>query len=219
MPYFCPILPGTPSGPPGSTVRPDRGRTTSPTGSRTGASSWNGIPYYGGSRTANPDRIVWTIEPDPALASPGDRAGRERLRGRVRRPERSCPRPRQQIWPESARRSVPPRFPTLTNFLFRFNTDRPAFKGTGQAPLRKAINYALDRLALARAHGHLAARPSDRLLPAPLSASRPSIRSTGRISSPHESGLRAPSYRPQKLTLYMANFPFSIAVAQEFSRI
>jgi hypothetical protein len=34
--------------------------------------------------------------------------------------------------------------PTLSNFLFRFNTDRPALKGAGEALLRKASNYALD---------------------------------------------------------------------------
>ncbi len=98
-----------------------------------------------------------------------------------------------------------------------FNPDRPAFKGTGQAPLRKAINYALDRKALIRAHGHLAARRSDRLLPAPLSASRRVYPLDGPDLATARKWLARAKLRPQKLTLYTANFPFSIASAQVFS--
>jgi ABC-type oligopeptide transport system substrate-binding subunit len=47
------------------------------------------------------------------------------------------------------------RMPTLSNFMFAFNTRSPAFKGGGTAPLRKAINYVLDRPALTGKHGYL----------------------------------------------------------------
>ena len=46
-----------------------------------------------------------------------------------------------------------------------FNHERPAFKGRGQIPLKKAINYAIDRPALARAFGYLAGRRTDQMLP------------------------------------------------------
>ena len=46
-----------------------------------------------------------------------------------------------------------------------FNHDRPAFKGPGQIPLKKAINYAIDRPELARTFGYLGGRRTDQILP------------------------------------------------------
>ena len=109
------------------------------------------------------------------------------------------------------------RLPSLTNYFFVFNPDRPAFKGLGQAPLRKAINYALDRKALIQAHGHLETRHSDRLLPAPLSASRRVYPLDGPDLVTARRWLERAKLRPRKLTLYTANFPFSIASARVFS--
>ena len=40
--------------------------------------------------------------------------------------------------------------PKLGTWYLAFNHDRPAFKGPGQIPLKKAINYAIDRPALVR---------------------------------------------------------------------
>jgi ABC-type transport system substrate-binding protein len=215
MPYFCPISPGTPSRPidrpPGS--GPYYFANHDP--NRRIVLERN--PHYRGGRTANPDRIVWTIkfdyevrvratergendflplfgQPNPVVRDLIEKYGLNRPGGRVLRDS-----------------------PTLANFLFRFNTDRPAFKGAGQAPLRKAINYALDRRALARAHGHQAVSPSDRLLPAALSKRRPLYPLQGPDPVTALKVLaRAGQQPPQTLTLYTATYAFSIPVAQVF---
>jgi len=59
--------------------------------------------------------------------------------------------------------------------FFVLNTDRPLFRGN--ARLRRAVNYAIDRVALAGEHGYRAARPTDQYLPIgfPGSATRTSI--------------------------------------------
>ena len=171
MPYFCPIPPGTPADrridvPPGIGAVL-RSKSASPTG----ASSWNGIPTT----------PAVCAPPIPTASSGRSRTIGSRDAGRpsrARTTSRRCilagrgrPRPRRQVRREPARsrglRLVPDHRDTA---LFRFNLQRPAFKGAGQAPLRKAINYALDRPALTGAFGYLAGRPSDRLLPAALRA-------------------------------------------------
>ena len=50
-------------------------------------------------------------------------------------------------------------------WFFVFNHNRPAFEGAGQIPLKKAINYAIDRPALTRAFGYLAGKRTDQMLP------------------------------------------------------
>ena len=55
---------------------------------------------------------------------------------------------------------------------FVFNHDRPAFKGEGQIPLKQAINWALDRHALAQATGYLAGKRTDQILPPALARLR-----------------------------------------------
>jgi peptide/nickel transport system substrate-binding protein len=216
MPSFCPILPGTSSDPAGMDRPPGSGPYYIADRVPNRRILMERNPYYGGSRTANPDRIVWTIEPNPAQ--------------RVRATERdendfvavfAVPNDLVRDLEDKYGLNRPGgqflRLPSLTNFLFVFNPDRPAFKGTGQAPLRKAINYALDRQALTKAHGHLAARRSDRLLPAPLTASRRVYPIDGPDLATARKWLARAKLRPQKLTLYTANLPFSSASAQEFS--
>ena len=216
MPSFCPILPGTSSSPAGMDRPPGSGPYYIADRVPNRRIVLERNPYYGGSRTANPDRILWTIEPNAV----------ERVRA-TERDENDFVG--VFIAPNDVVRNLEDRYglnrpggqflrlPSLTNFLFVFNPDRPAFKGMGQAPLRKAINYALDRRALIKAHGHLAARRSDRLLPAPLSASRRVYPLAGPDLATAQKWLARAKLRPQKLTLYTANFAFSIASAQEFS--
>jgi ABC-type transport system substrate-binding protein len=108
-------------------------------------------------------------------------------------------------------------FSTFSNFLFVFNPDRPALTGAGRAGLRKAVNYALDRRALTRAHTHLTARPSDRLLPAALSQSRP-LYPLGRPDLVRaREWLERAGRPPPRLTLYTWNIPFGVATAQVFA--
>jgi ABC-type oligopeptide transport system substrate-binding subunit len=102
---------------------------------------------------------------------------------------------------------------TLSSFSFRFNTARDAFKGAGQKPLRKAIVYALDRVALTRAFGYREGRASDRLLPAALRESR----QLDAVDGPNLASARkwlALAKRPPTLTLYMPLYAWSLAVAE-----
>ena len=98
--------------------------------------------------------------------------------------------------------------------VFRFNLGRPAFKGTGQKPLRKAIKYALDRPALARACGYLECRASDRLVPAALRESLDPVSGPDLVTA-RRWAARAKNRPPMTLTLYMPTYPWSLAVAEE----
>ena len=214
MPYFCPILPGTPirpiDGPPGSgpyyfaahvpnrRIVLERNR------------------FYRGGRTANPDRIVWTIEPDFSRRLRATEQGENDFLPLFGYPDPvvrdliekyGLDRPGARVLRDS---------PTLSNFLFRFNLDRPAFEGVGQAPLRKAINYALDRRAMANAHGHLAVGRSDRLLPAALSKRRPLYPLDRADPVRARRWLARARQQPKTLTLYTSNYSFGAPVAQVF---
>ncbi|MBD0347506.1 MAG: hypothetical protein ICV59_00010 [Thermoleophilia bacterium] len=61
---------------------------------------------------------------------------------------------------------------TMTVWFFAFNHDRPLFgprgSGHGNTALKRAINFALDRPALARQFGYLAGARTDQVLPAPM---------------------------------------------------
>jgi ABC-type transport system substrate-binding protein len=214
LPFFCPILPGTPisrapmvpagSGPYFIAERVSQRRMV-----------LERNPYYGGSRTANPNRIIWTIEVD----------GAERLRATERNENDFTP---VFSYPDAIVRGLEDRYglnrsggqllrvPSITSFMFAFNTRAPAFKGAATAPLRKAINYALDRSALARSHGLLAARRSDRLLPPDLSEGRrvyPTVRPAPVAARKWLARAKQP---PKTLILYTANFAYSISNAQVF---
>jgi ABC-type transport system substrate-binding protein len=216
MPYFCPIPLGTPvarevkypdgSGPYYVDERVPTRRIV-----------LQRNPYYPrGVRDATPDRIVWTIESDipekvrateqgendfTPLFAWSDAVIRELV------DKYDVSRPGARVLRDSS---------TLANFRFTFNLKRRAFKGAGQAPLRKAINYALDRPALTRAHGHLAARRSDRLLPAALRESRRFYPLGGPDPDTARRWLARAGYKPQTLTLYTATYSWSQLGAQVF---
>ncbi len=217
--YFCPILPGTPIRPEGIDL---------PAGSGPYYIAENVLnerivlernPYYRGGRTANPDRILWTIESDWSERLQAFERGETDftilgfghpdavMRDLVRR--YGVNRPAGQLL-----RGTPTR--ATSNFFFRFNPKRRAFEGARQAPLRKAINYALDRPALTRAHPYLTVRRSDRLLPGALSESRrlyplaePDLDTALRF-------LARAGRRPPTLTLYTWNLAFGLPSAQVF---
>jgi len=115
--------------------------------------------FYRGSRPANVERIVWTISaPDACRAA-------------VEQDELDyctflAPTAAQEIAAESGVNKG--RFfvsrDLSTNF-FAFNHDRPAFRGSGQIPLKQAINWAIDRPALVRAAGYLSGKRKVQILP------------------------------------------------------
>jgi len=216
MPSFCPILPGTPldlrgmDKPAGSGPYYIAERVTN----RRIVLERN--PYYRGGRIANPDRIVWTIDPDRG----------ERLRATEQDANDFA-----ALFdvPDAVVRNLADKYglnrpggrfirlPSLSNYLFAFNDDRPVFRGARQAPLRKAINSALDRRALAKAHSYLSVRRTDRLLPAPLSRSRRLYPLGGPDPITAQRWLARAGHRPQTLTLYTANFGFAVPTTNVFA--
>ncbi len=160
MPFFCPIAVNTPlteienplgSGPyyiasrvPNRQVVLERNR------------------FYRGSRPANVDHVVLTVG-----------LGQEACRQAVAQDELDwC-----EFLSDQAYREIAAKYginthdgqfffnPTLATGYFAFNHDRPAFKGPGQIPLEKAINWAIDRPALVRATGYLGGKRTDQILP------------------------------------------------------
>ena len=215
MPYFCPILRGTPATARSPRRRcPHRGpyRFVEHTPNRRIVLERN--RYYRGERSAYADRIVWTIERDESVKVLATERGTNDFT-----PVFAWPKPvvselvnRYSVKPGGRviRDSV-----TLSSFSFRFNTARDPFKGAGQKPLRKAINYALDRAALARAFGQLEGRASDRLLPAALRESRQFDPVDGPNLVTARKWLARAKDRPETLTLYMPLYQWSQAVADE----
>ncbi|MET1001718.1 MAG: ABC transporter substrate-binding protein, partial [Acidimicrobiia bacterium] len=121
-------------------------------------------PYYRGSVPANVDEMVWTIG------------------GTVRDCQRAVEEDRLDLCsemsaPRDAWRDLAERYgvnrpggqvfasPSQGTWYFAFNHNRPAFNGLGQIPLKKAINFAIDRPALARTLGFLGVKRTDQMLP------------------------------------------------------
>jgi ABC-type oligopeptide transport system substrate-binding subunit len=217
MPYFCPIWPGTPIDPKGI----DEPHGSGPYYINERVPGRRVVlernPYYRGGRTANPDRIVWTIESDPIERLEATERGENDftvlgfghsdaiIRALVE--TYGVNRPGGQLLRSTE---------SLSNYLFLFNQDRHAFKGVGQVALRKAINYAIDRPALIRAHAYLTVRRSDRLLPAALSESRRLYPLDGADLVTARKWRARAGHVPETLTLYTTTLPFSAPSAQEF---
>ena len=120
-------------------------------------------PFYRGDRPANVDQVVYTISESQEacqLAVEQDRIdhckyGLPATSYRALAEKYGINRPGGQFFVS----------PMLTTWFVAFNHDRPAFRGPGQIPLAKAINYAIDRPAMVRAFGYLAGKRTDQLLP------------------------------------------------------
>ena len=211
VPFFCPILPRTPNEP-----------IENPAGSGPYYLAER-IPnrrmvlernrYYRGAHPANPDRIVWTMEPDADTRIRATEQNETDLTPLFAYKEAVV---RDLIARHGLNRPGGRlvRYGTLTTNFFALNPDRPAFTGVGQIPLKKAINYAVDRTALTRAEGYLAGTPTERLLPPALSHSR-RVYSLGRADPvTARKWLARAKYRPTTLTLYTTSFPFAPKNAQ-----
>ena len=131
MPFFCPILPTTPT---------DEEMVTDPPGSGPYYVAERIVnqrivlernPYYGGDRPAYVDQVVWTINPPEAcvLAVEKDRID-YCYSGLYHTPRAlvekyGINRPGGQFFVS----------PALTTWYLAFNHARPAFRGPGQIPL------------------------------------------------------------------------------------
>ena len=220
MPYFCPILPGTPIDPKGIDDPPGSGPYYLDPDERVlnRRIVLKRNRYYGGGRIANPDRIVWMIETDWTERLRATEQGENDFMLLGFGPPDAVVRDLVETYGVNRPGGQVLRYRrTLGKFLFKFNPERPAFKGAGQAPLRKAINYALDRPALARAHGYLDGTPSDRLLPAALSESPRLYPLGGPDLETARRWLARAGDRPQTLTVYTPNFPGFVPSAQTFA--
>jgi ABC-type oligopeptide transport system substrate-binding subunit len=211
LPFFCPVLPNTPiaeindpagSGPYYVFERVENQRIV-----------LKRNPFYRGARPANVGQVVETIgESREAclLAVEQDRIDH-------------CV---DFSIPPTAYRELAERYginrtdgrlfvtPTLATWYLAFNHDRPAFEGPGQIPLKKAINYAIDRPALLRTIGYLAGERTDQMLP-PTLARPESIYPLGgaNVAAGRRWYARA-RVRPATLVLYTWNNPSVVLQAQ-----
>ncbi len=172
MPFFCPVLPDTPVDPAGIDDPAGSGpyyvaeRVVEP------ADRAEAQPLLPRRRPANVDQVVWTIgeSREACLLA----VEQDRLDHCVRR--RLPSDAYRRLWPSKYGINRPGgQFfvgPSLATWYLAFNHDRPAFKGPGQIPLKKAINYAIDRPALAATFGYLAGKRTDQMLPPALGARR-----------------------------------------------
>jgi peptide/nickel transport system substrate-binding protein len=149
LPFFCPVLPNTPIDPNG---------IDNPAGSGPYyVADWvvnqrivlERNPYYRGNRPANVDRVVWAIgdTPEACLRAVEENRldhcvhfGVSPAAFRELAEKYGVNRPGGQLFV----------VPVANTWYLAFNHERPAFRGPGQIPLKKAINYAIDRLALLR---------------------------------------------------------------------
>ena len=212
MPFFCPILPSTPV---------DRA-TDNPAGSgpyyiAEHAANQRIVlkrnPFYRGGRPANVDQMVWTTGESVEACLLAVEEDRVRLLRPTGRPPGRLARARREV------RDQPPRGrlfvgPSLATWALAFNHDRPAFRGPGQIPLKKAINFAIDRPAMVRPFGYLGGKRTDQMLP-PALARPASIYPLGGadVVAARRWYARA-RVKPSKLVFYTSALPQHVAVAE-----
>ncbi len=212
MPFFCPIAANAPpreiDDPPGSGPYYVASRVPN----RQVVLARN--RFYRGPRPANVDRVVLT-----------ETIGSEACRVAIERNDLDwC-----EFLSSSTRKEVAAKYgintgrvffnPILGTDYFAFNHDRPAFKGRGQIPLKQAINWAIDRPALARAAGYLQTKRTDQILP-PAMARNASIYPHGGVTEASLARARAllakARFKPERLVLYTSNSTFGSTIAQIF---
>jgi peptide/nickel transport system substrate-binding protein len=174
--------------------------------------------YYGGHRPANVDEIVWTL----GVGGETCRVAVEQNQidycggGGVPAADYAELARRHGINREGGRFFFRPE---LTTNYFAFNHDRRAFAGLDQIPLKQAINWAIDRHALARAGGYLGARRTDQILPPGIGRAVQiyPIRAVTQANVARARALLAKArVKPTKLVLYTANAPGVVSQAQIF---
>lgn len=164
-------------------------------------------PYYRGPRRANVDQVIWTIMPREACRVAVEQDQIDYCGGQGI--------PSEDYADVAAKYGVNKKGgqffvnPLLDTNYIAFNHDRPAFKGAGQIPLAKAINWAIDRPALIRALGYASGQPTDQILP-PSIGRRVNIYPLGSPTARSLAKARAlfakARLKPKQLVLYTYNF-------------
>jgi ABC-type oligopeptide transport system substrate-binding subunit len=216
MPFFCPLLPNTPIDPAGIDNPPGSGPYYVAERIVNRRIVLKRNPFYPGTRPANLDQVVYT----PGVTSDACRAAVEQDRVDL------CLVPG---FPDAAYREIRRRYGInrmggrffvssgLKTWFFAFNHDRLAFKGADQIPLAKAINYAIDRPALARTVGYLAAGRTDQILPPAFRREASIYPIRGADPATARRWLERARFKPAKLVLYTGTDPVGYAVAELFA--
>jgi ABC-type oligopeptide transport system substrate-binding subunit len=208
MPFFCPILAHTPpteiNDPAGSGPYYLKERVVNQ------RIVLERNPFYRGDRPANVDEVVLTLRSYEACVVaveqnridyclPGIEQVPQRLAKRY-----GINRPGGQFFVS----------PMLATTFVAFNHDRPAFRGPGQIPLAKAINYAIDRPELARELGYLGGKPTDQMLSPALARPASIYPPKGADPATARKWLARATIKPSTLVLYANNTPQGVALAQ-----
>jgi oligopeptide transport system substrate-binding protein len=216
MPFFFPILPSTRIDPDGINDPPGSGPFYVAERIPNRRIVLRRNRFYRGDRQANVDQIVYTVGESPEaclLATEQNRIDHCVLFGIPRTAYRGLAE-RYGINRPGGRFFVHPQLDTR---YFAFNHDRRAFRGRGQIPLKKAINFALDRAALARTEGYLGARPDDQMLPPTLGRNESFYPLGGAAPRAARRWLARARFKPAKLVLYAYSVsPATVEAAQEF---
>ena len=210
MPFFCPVPPGTP-----------RHAVDLPAGSGPYYVAEHVVerrlvlrrnPYYRGDRPAKVDAVEWTF----GLRLDDCVAATERGEVDICRPPSTADVHRALAARYGINRPGGRYFvaPALETTFLVFNHERPAFRGAGQIPLAKAINYAIDRRALTARGGYLSGRRGDRILPPALGREEHEYPIAGADAVTARRWLAKAKVRPKKLVLYAANDPVGVGTAE-----
>jgi ABC-type oligopeptide transport system substrate-binding subunit len=213
MPFFCPIAVNTPleeiDNPLGSGPYYIASRV------RNRKTVLKRNPFYRGTRAANVDQIVYTINGDEACRVAVEQNAMDWC-FTIPPPDYPALAARYGINRKGGRFFV---HATLGFDYLAFNHDRPAFKGPGQIPLKQAINWAIDRHALVRAAGSLGGKRTDQILP-PAMGRNASIYPLGGVNARSLAKARAllkkAKLKPKTLVLYTDNFAYGPSWAQIF---
>jgi ABC-type oligopeptide transport system substrate-binding subunit len=214
MPFFCPILPNTPIDPRGIDNPAGSGPYYVAERIVNQRVTLKRNPYYRGKRPANVDQVVWTagLTKEACLAGvEDDRIDYCATLGGL---------------PETAYRDLAGRYginrpggqffvsPQLDTWWLAFNHERPAFAGPGQIPLKKAINYAIDRKEMTRAFGYVGGKRTDQLLPPALARGEQLYPLGGADRATARKWLARAGFQPRQLVFYANSAPPGVAIAE-----
>jgi peptide/nickel transport system substrate-binding protein len=213
LPFFCPVLSNTPIDPDG---------IDNPAGSGPYyVAEWvvnqrivlERNPYYRGNRPANVDRVVWAIgdTSEACLRAVEENRldhcvhfGLAPTAFRELAEKYGVNRPGGQLYVT----------PATNTWYLAFNHERPAFRGPGQIPLKKAINYAIDRPALLRPVGYLGGKRTDQILPPSLGRAESIYPLGGPDLAAARRWYARAHLKPTTLVYYSTNAPSSVVQAQ-----